>query len=351
MGSRDLQAANAHAHVRRAVARSLVILGATGAATGCMALRISSLGPPDSEVRELHVALQPVDLPAGAHAQAEVLQPAPVWVTFPEAGWLHTFEITLVDANGDSVPRGVLHHFKVMEPERRELFSPVPLHLVGAGEETEPVRLPPSVGYRLEAGDSLLITAMLHNPSGPDLVGVRVEATLGYSVEGPWRDPMDVVPFFAHVAPPMSAASYDLPPGRSTHTVDVRPEISGDLLGIGGHLHRYGVSLTVDDLTEGRQVWKTTSTLAADGTVLDIPRDRYLWSSGPRLDASHTYRISAIYDNPTGSVIPDGGMATIGGLIIPGEPWPDVDRADPEYRWYLERELAPPASSSQHHHE
>jgi len=328
----------------------LAMVAASSFASGCMALRISSLGPPDSEVRELHVVLESVDLPSMANAQAGQQQPIPVWVTFPSAGWLHTFEVTLVAANGDSVPRGVLHHFKVMEPERRELFSPIPLHLVGAGEETDPVRLPPSVGYRLEAGDSLLITAMLHNPTDQDLVDVHVEATLGYSVEGPWRPPLDVVPFFAHVAPPMSVASYDLPPGRSTRTVDVRPEISGDLLGIGGHLHRYGVSLSIEDLTEGRQVWETTTRLAPDGTVLEIPRDRFLWSRGPRLDASHTYRISAVFDNPTGSVILEGGMATLGGLIIPSEPWPDVDRLDPQYRWYLERELAPPASAEHQHH-
>jgi len=332
----------------RSAGRRLVIFTVASLAPGCMALRLSSLGPPNQEMRELRVVLAAVDLPAMAHVDEEVLQPAPVWATFPEAGWLHTFEFTLVDAEGGPVPRGVLHHFKVIEPERRELFSPLPLHLVGAGEETDPVRLPSSVGYRLEAGDSLLITAMLHNPTDVDLEGVRLEATLGYSIEGSWRPPMDVVPFFAHVAPPMSVASYDLPPGRSTRTVDVRPAISGNLLGIGGHLHRYGVSLSVDDVTEARRIWATTATTASDGTVLEIPRDHFIWSRGPRLEASHTYRISAVFDNPTGAVIPDGGMATLGGLIIPGEPWPDVDRADPEYRWYLERELAPPPAAHAH---
>jgi hypothetical protein len=329
--------------------RWLAIVCMASLASSCMALRMSSLGPPDNEMRELRVVLQSVDLPAMAHAGEGASQPVPIWATFPEAGWLHTFEITLVDANGDSVPRGVLHHFKVIEPERRELFSPIPLHLVGAGEETEPVRLPGSVGYRLEAGDSLLITAMLHNPTNVDLRGVRVEATLGYSTEGSWQPPMDVVPFFAHVAPPMSVASYDLPPGRSTRTVDVRPAISGDLLAIGAHLHRYGVSVSVDDLTRSLRIWETTATLASDGQVLDIPRRQYIWSDGPRLDASHTYRITAVFDNPTGAVIVDGGMATIGGLVIPAEPWPEVDRADQQYRWYLERELAPPMAAGHQH--
>jgi hypothetical protein len=300
-------------------------------------------------MRELRVVLQSVDLPSMAHADRDVLQPTPVWATFPEAGWLHTFEFTLVDAKGNPVPRGVLHHFKVIEPERRELFGPIPLHLVGAGEETDPVRLPASVGYRLEAGDSLLITAMLHNPTDEDFVGVRLEASLGYTIEGPWQPPLEVVPFFAHVAPPMSVASYDLAPGRSTRTVDVKPAISGNLLGIGAHLHRYGISLSVDDVTDARRIWETTAELAPDGTVLDIPRDRFLWSRGPRLDATHTYRISAVFDNPTGAVIPDGGMATVGGLIIPAEAWPAVDREDPQYRWYLERELMQPTGSEHEH--
>lgn len=314
-----------------------------------MALRMSSLGAPDSGMRELHIVLQPIDLPSMAPAGEAVHQPPAVWATFPEAGWLHSFELALVDSRGDSVPRGVLHHFKVIEPERRELFSPIPLHIVGAGEETDPVRLAASVGYRLEAGDSLLITAMLHNPTGVDLEGVRLEATLGYSVEGTWQPPMDVVPFFAHVAPPMSIASYDLPPGRSTRTVDVTPAISGYLLAIGAHLHRYGISVSIDDVNEARRVWETIATSAPDGTVLNIPQDRFIWSRGPRLDATHTYRISAIFDNPTGVIILDGGMATIGGLLIPGEPWPQVDRADPEYRWYLERELA--SSDAAHEHQ
>jgi hypothetical protein len=290
-------------------------------------------------MRELPVVLQPVDVPTHAMGHQGQVQPPPVWMTFPESGWLHGFTYRVVGEEGDSVPRGVLHHLKIMAPERRELFSPVMLHLVGAGEETTQVSLPREVGYRFEAGDSLLVTAMLHNPTARDLNGVMVEATLSYSTEGDWRPPVDVVPFFVHVAPVMTVASYDIGPGRSIRSVEVTPAISGEILGIGAHLHRYGVSVTVVDVASGREVWSTEATLAPDGTVVEIPRSRFVWSRGPRLRADHTYRITAVYDNPTGALIVDGGMATVGGVIIPEEPWPEVNREAVEYAWYLEREL------------
>jgi hypothetical protein len=328
----------------------LVAVCVSASLSGCTALRLSSRGAPDEGRRELGVVLQAVDLPMQTTSHRGQPQPAPVWVTFPESGWLHNFRFSVIDHAGDSVPRGVLHHLKVIAPERRELFSPIPLHLVGAGEETTPVDLPKEVGYHFEAGDSLLVTAMLHNPTDQDLRGVTIELTLGYSTEGTWRPPMDVVPFFAHVAPVMDVASYDLPPGRSTRSVDIVPAISGEVLGIGAHLHRYGVSLSVDDVTDGRSIWTTEAKLAPDGTVIDIPRDRFVWSRGPRLRADHTYRVTAVFDNPTGAVIADGGMATVGGVIIPDEEWPEVDREAVEYQWYLERELQPPAAPDHGHH-
>lgn len=198
---------------RRSVFALLGVLVST--LSGCMALNLSARGAPDAEMQTLELALRPVDLPA-QHADHEMgHQPTPLWVTLPQSGWLHAWEYQLVDADGQPVDRGVLHHFKVMSPEHRELFSPIMLHLIGAGEETDPVVLPRQVGYRFEQGDSLLVTAMLHNPTDRDLRGVRLELQLHYSTRGDWQPPMDVVPFFAHVAPPMTVASYDLPPGRS----------------------------------------------------------------------------------------------------------------------------------------
>ena len=61
----------------------------------------------------------------------------------------------------------------------------------------------------------------------------------------------------------------------------------------------------------------------------------YGWHGvGVRVEPSHTYRVTAVYDNPTGRVLHDGGMGAIGGLFVPDRDaqWPVVNPADPSYR-------------------
>ena len=325
--------------------RRLAVLVVCVAPVGCMALRLSSRGAPEEEMRTLELRFPAVDLPA-AHGEdhQEPHVPTPLFTTVPVSGWLHGFDYRLVDVHGDSVPREVLHHFKVIAPERRELFSPVVLHLAGAGGETMAVSLPRQVGYPLEAGDSLLVTAMLHNPTNHSLEGVQLQITLHYSPPGSWQSPMPIVPFFTHVTAPMHEPSYDLPPGISAQSLEIKPSVSGRILGIGGHMHKYGVLLRLEDVTRGRLLWEKKAVRSPDGTVLEIPQQKYVWSSGPALRSDRTYRVTAVYDNPTGDTIPNGGMGTIGGAIVVDDPWPEVDRLAAEYIWYMKREVTPSAS-------
>ncbi|MBA2245782.1 MAG: hypothetical protein H0W11_12560 [Gemmatimonadetes bacterium] len=51
------------------------------------------------------------------------------------------------------------------------------------------------------------------------------------------------------------------------------------------------------------------------------------------LRTEHDYRLTAIYDNPTGHTIPGGGMGALGGIFVPScrVPLPPADRVDPVY--------------------
>jgi len=331
--------------------RGIVVLGVCAAQTGCMAMRLSSRGAPDREMREFEIDFPAVDLAeAGDIAYNDQPTLTPLWTTVPVSGWLHGWDYQLVQANGDSLPREVLHHLKVMSVSHRELFNPIMLHLAGAGGETKPVVLPKEVGYPLEEGDTLLVTAMLHNTTGQDLEGVQLRIKFQYSPErGSWRSPLPVVPFFAHVTPPMSDPSYDLPPGRSAQSIDLQPAVSGEILGLGGHLHRYGVLLRLEDLTEGEVIWEKEAELDDEGQVLEVPYDRFVWSSLPAIRSDHTYRLTAIHDNPTGETIVGGGMGTLGGAIYVNEPWPEVDRHAEEYAWYLDREANSRSAAAREH--
>jgi hypothetical protein len=44
-----------------------------------------------------------------------------------------------------------------------------------------------------------------------------------------------------------------------------------------------------------------------------------------------------IYDNPTGQLLPGGGMGVLGGIFKPGEKWPTLDPGDPLYVANMEK--------------
>jgi hypothetical protein len=276
-------------------------------------------------------------------AMAEVhhgVEPLPLRVVFPEDGWVHGFDFEAVDAQGRVLPADVVHHFQVLVPERRELFHPIMLRVAGAGGETRPTVVPPEVGYPVNAGDSLVFTGMLHNPTNGPLGEVRLRISLHYSPEArTWRAPADVVPFFTHVTGMLEDTSYDLPPGRSERAIEVNPAVSGQVLAMGGHLHRYGVSLRMEEAESGEVLWETVARRSADGTVLEVPNSVLVWRGSFDLVAGRPYRVVAVYENPTGRNLPLAAMGTVGGIIRPVGGWPEVDRSDPVYRWDEERML------------
>ena len=85
----------------------------------------------------------------------------------------------------------------------------------------------------------------------------------------------------------------------------------------------------------------------------------YRWNRlGARIIPDHTYRVTVEYDNPTGDMLPQGGMGVIGGLMVPENPdaWPAADVSDSLYlsdlRHYLRLppDAAPPGEAAAEHH-
>ena len=289
----------------------------------------------DPARKELVIELGPLDLPARASHHAAP-QPPPVVATLPIDGWLHGYEVALEDGKGQPVPRRLIHHVNLIVPGKRELFSPIMLRIGAAGPETEPVKLPRLLGYRVQRGDSLLVTAMVHNPEPRSYRGVRLRIRMPYTPSGgeAWLSPLSIVPFYMDVMPPAGLHAYDLPAGRSEKSWEARPAVAGRILGVGGHLHKYGVALRLEDVTEREVVWEATPTLDENGNVAEMPTSMFIHRLGIRVRPDHVYRLTAVYENPTGRVIPDGAMGALGGVFLPdrGADWPAVDRGDAEYQ-------------------
>jgi len=283
---------------------------------------------------ELVLSLGPLDLPAGA-THHQVLQPAAQEIAIPQDGWLRGFSLELVDHAGRRVPQAVLHHLNLMMPDRRELFSPIMLRIGAAGEETGPVELPWLMGFKVARGEKVLVTSMFSNEASRQAYqGVTLRVHMPFTNAGTWLPPLSVYPFYIDVMPPAGIHAYDLPPGKSQKSWDAHPATAARLLGLGGHLHRYGTLLRFEDATAGKVLWEARPHLDAHGEVVGMPTGTFWWRGGLKVQPGHVYRVTAFYDNPTGRTIPEGAMGALGGILVPGRgaTWPAVNPTDPEYR-------------------
>ena len=317
----DTLPADVHAHHHDAA------LQADASAPSAITLRAEQMGG------DVVLDLGPMSLPAHAGHHA-VDQPPVLSVAMPSEGWVRGLKIELVDSAGRAVPHDVIHHVNLIVPGKRELFSPIMLRIGAAGQETGPLVLPRLLGYRMKKGDTIVVSAMMHNPTGTSYEGVHMRLHLPFVASGSLIGAFSIVPFYLDVMPPAGSHSYDLPAGHSERYWEGKPAIAGRVLALGGHLHRYGVALRFEDRTEGKILWEARPTTDSTGEVTSMPTAKFLWRLGIKIHPDHVYRLTAIYENPTGAPIPDGGMGALGGVVVPGRgaSWPTVVLDDPEYQ-------------------
>jgi hypothetical protein len=279
------------------------------------------------ERAELLISVHDMQLPAcgdGAHA-AFSLQ-------VPTAGWLRGYEVFLTDRNGERLPHDLLHHLNLFAPSEPELFMPLMRRVVGAGTETGRVHMPPLLGYRMSAGDSLLLVVMLHNRHARDFGAATVHVRLSYVPVRSRVPRIGVVPFYLDVMmEPTPTRSFAVPPGRTEVSWSGSPAVPGRILGLGGHLHEHAVALRLEDVTTGKLIWETRPRVDAAGNITAVPVRQFITRLGVPVRPDHTYRITAIYRNDTQDVI--SGMGVIGGIFAPakGAVWPPVDRTAAVY--------------------
>ena len=296
----------------------------------------------DSDAHRLVIELPAVDVPA-AHGGEETMVGLPLCrVLVPVDASLHGAHVELVDGDGHALPHRMLHHFNLSDPDHRELFLPIGLHLLAASRETPVITIPRLLfGLPLERGQRLIAGAMLANSSPVAYHHVRVRLVLRYVRGGlPWplyrAYPWAIDVQYPLGRPPTGSKAFDLPPGHTERFWEGSPAIPGTIIGLGGHLHDYGVSLALKDMTTGEVLWRGTPETDGAGRVITFPLARfYSWRRlGLHLIPAHTYRLTAVYENPTGKVIPDGGMGAVAGLFVPdrGTTWPAVDTADTLYQ-------------------
>jgi hypothetical protein len=297
----------------------------------------------ESRPGRLVIDLLPVDLPAHA-MHHDILQPPVSRVELLATGSVYGFRVEVVDSAGRLLPQELIHHFNVIDPGARELFLPISHRLLAAGQETGEEKVPWLLfGHPVRAGETLIVSAMLHNPTAVSYHGVRVRLVLDYTPTGrPW-------PFFKaytwqmDVSFPVGDKSFDLPPGRSERWYEGSPAIPGTMVAIGGHLHEYGVALEFRDVTARKVIWRAKPETDSASHIVRIPVGKLysITRLGAHVEPGHRYRITVVYENPTGAVIPGGGMGVVGGLFIPDRHtvWPPIDQSDSLFQADLRQAL------------
>ncbi len=365
----------------RAIARATVALGVMIAAlTTAAASQTPTVRLENDPARGVHrVVIGPMDILAGPGEAAAshshdphavhggAIFPPITTVTVPASGYLTGFSYEVVDSEGRQLPRALIHHLNLINPDRRELFLPISQRMLAVGKETGSQSMPwLLLGYPVPAGTRMVVSAMLHNPTSSSYTGVTVHVDLHYVEAGrPWPL-LSVFPFQLDVAFPAGDKSFDLPPGRSTRSYEASPSMPGRVMAIGGHLHEYAENITFENVTTGEVLWTGYPIEDAEGRLVGVTLGRLYRTLGVKIVPEHTYRVSVTYENPTGDTLVAGGMGVVGGVFMPSTArmWPWANAADPLYaldrQHYLQQvrgtyaEIASggaPAATAEHHHE
>ncbi len=284
---------------------------------------------------ELVLSYGPMDLPARLKKNGGAPELPPRWITIPKDAWIHGYWVEVLDKNGATVPLSTLSHVNVIATQQRELFSPIMLRIAAASSETEAVKLPRLIGLDAHKGDTLLVRALMHNPTDTRYEGVRILVHFPLTERNSTIGSFRIQPFYIDATAPTGAHAFDLPPGRSEQYWDAKPAVSVRILGMTGHVRKYATALRLEDRTEGKVIWESKIDTTANGDPKVIPLKRFVFPKfGFAISSDHVYRLTAVFNNPTGARIVDGGMATLGGVVLVGggTKWPSVDPADPDYR-------------------
>ena len=294
---------------------------------------------------EVEIVAGPFRVPSAApsashhgHGEDDSMRSPLVVVPWPVDAGLAGFRMAVYAPDGTQLPRELLHHVIGVNFSRRQLVYPVAERIFGFGTETPDIRLPGFLEIPLEQGDSLGVYAMWNNTSGQDIPEAYLQVILPYAEDDAGRE--KALPLYVDTNNQIGGkTSYDLPPGRSTRAFEFELPVGGGLLAASGHLHDYGVELRLEEVATGRVLTTLEPEVDAAGRVTAVEQKIYrrffkLLDARVRLEAGVRYRVVGVYENPTGSAIPDGGMAHIVGLFVPDDlaAWPRRDAQDPQYR-------------------
>lgn len=273
----------------------------------------------DPAMHEMTVRIGPVSLPVNTDHMT-VPQPPTLWLTIPFNGWLTAYHPTLVDTKGQTLPNKLLHHVAFYDTARPDfLCANKEEHIFGAGGEMNDWPAIPGFGYHVHKGDRIRISTMFGNPTAENYRDVVLQVRIEYQLQNERGMGLkDVYPAWFDVMG-CGDSGYDLAPGESTKTGEFKIPYSGELLGVGGHLHDYGQWLVLKNARTNQTIATLEADVDAQGHVVSMPVRLFAGQGGIQVHNGDVVEVTDAYSNPTGKSIADGAMGIVVGYFLPDE--------------------------------
>jgi hypothetical protein len=231
-------------------------------------------------------------------------------MSFPDDLWLVGYHTQIVDASGTPMPVELQCHTFIGTGLPSHHSREVVEGIFSDGY-TPGLDLPPGFGIPVKAGEKLLWTPMFNNRTMDQVrAAMKIELTVVRAHEAPeGLKPLRTT--FRSVQD--QADLYMVPPGGDIRSRTFLLPFVGKIHVMGTHIHPYGVSIELVNLTRGESVWKAVGQRAADGKLVRMPV--YTNVNGYSVEPGDRFKLTAVYENPTKH--PVDAMAGIFVLYAP----------------------------------
>jgi hypothetical protein len=251
--------------------------------------RPSAARSANGSASEVEFATPVVELEAGSLAHH--LPQAMKSFQFSEPVWVIGYRTEVVDARGKPSRENYLCH-TFFSDERVSQHQENEFRGIYSDAFTPDVRLPE--GYGIPVGpDQPLHWMPMFNNRGDESARVAMKVILTVIRAGDLKKPLK--PLYANLRSVQVPHLYFVPPGRDERNVTFEVPFDARIHFLGTHLHPYGASIELYNLTRGERVWRGIRTAPKP----DAPMSVYSSSEGYAVHAGERFRITAVYENPT----------------------------------------------------
>lgn len=252
------------------------------------AFRPAGVETPNGPASTVEFSTRLADLEAGslAHHIAGAMKD----FELGEKVWVIGYKTSIVDEKGQAPRENFLCH-TFFSDQRVDQHQENEMKGIYSDAFTPEVTLPPGFGIPLGPGERLHWMPMFNN-RGEKRVRVAMKVVLTVIRDRDLRKPL--VPVYASLRSVQVPHLYSVPTGRDSREITFELPFQGRIHFLGTHVHPYGSSIELYNVTRGERVWIGRR----NGTTPDSPMQTYSSPEGYAVQKGETYRITAVYDNP-----------------------------------------------------